>query len=533
MTPTTPRRQDVIGLGQPGAEKNWWELITERASLTPDRTMLVDDRGRTLTFAQYRQLAEEVAAGLAAQGIERDQIVSFQLPTMVETALVYGALCRLGARQNPVITMLRRNEVGLIVGQLHSDWLLVPGVWRGFDHAAMAHDIASEHGCRVMEIGIDAAGPDNIVLPRGDASTLAPYVHTTDVRFFLYSSGTTAAPKGVQHTEATLMASSNGCVECYDLNEESALPIAFPITHVGGPMSLLSGIRVGHRCLLVEIFDPVETPLFLSRNGATHLGSAVPFFLAYLAAQERHGREKLFPRLHICAGGGAPLPPEIHLRVKAELGGRGIINGYGLTECPSALSSAYSDPESAFLGTTGRECVGVECKIVTSDGRVVGVDEEGELLVRGPQLFKGYVDATLDAEAFDDEGYFRTGDIALRTVEGYYRITGRIKDIIIRNAENISAVEVENVLHTHPAVADVAVIGVPDPKTGERLCAIVVLSDGVESLTIPDLAEHCRSNGLAVQKAPERLEIIDAIPRNSMGKILKQDLRARYVNAAK
>ena len=153
---------------------------------------------------------------------------------------------------------------------------------------------------------------------------------------------------------------------------------------------------------------------------------------------------------------------------------------------------------------------------------------EGELIVKGPQLFMGYLDRALDEAAFTSDGAFRTGDLGVVQASGHVRITGRSKDVIIRNAENISAQEIENVLYTHPSIADVAVIGLPDAKTGERCCAVVVLADGVSSLTIADLAQHCAANGLAKQKVPEQIEIVEALPRNAMGKILKQDLRARY-----
>jgi cyclohexanecarboxylate-CoA ligase len=148
--------------------------------------------------------------------------------------------------------------------------------------------------------------------------------------------------------------------------------------------------------------------------------------------------------------------------------------------------------------------------------------------LRGPQLCRGYVDASLDAEAFDDRGFFRTGDLGIVGPRGHVQITGRIKDIIIRNAENISAQEVEDVLYTHPKVADVAVVGVPDPATGERACAVVVLTEGAGSLSLTELVDFCREQKLANQKIPERLEIVEQLPRNALGKILKRELRSAY-----
>ena len=164
---------------------------------------------------------------------------------------------------------------------------------------------------------------------------------------------------------------------------------------------------------------------------------------------------------------------------------------------------------------------------MTDDGRVASPGEEGELRLRGPQCFLGYVDASLDAAAFDDDGWFRSGDLGTIDADGNVTVTGRIKDIIIRNAENISALEIEDALYQHPAVADVAVVAAPDHRTGERVCAFVVAAPDADPPTIASLAQHCRGLGLAVQKCPEQLELVDALPRNSYGKVLKQELRAR------
>jgi non-ribosomal peptide synthetase component E (peptide arylation enzyme) len=169
----------------------------------------------------------------------------------------------------------------------------------------------------------------------------------------------------------------------------------------------------------------------------------------------------------------------------------------------------------------------VEIRVVGFDGRDVAPGGEGELRLRGPQQFLGYLDASLDAEAFDDQGYFRTGDIGRINEYGSVLVTGRIKDMILRNAENLSAVEIENVLYTHPAIEDVAVIGLPDARTGERACAVVVLASGALGISLADLAAHCRSAGLANQKIPEQLEVVAQLPRNPQGKVLKNELRAR------
>jgi acyl-CoA synthetase (AMP-forming)/AMP-acid ligase II len=195
---------------------------------------------------------------------------------------------------------------------------------------------------------------------------------------------------------------------------------------------------------------------------------------------------------------------------------RGVINSWGLTEFPVATSAAHDDPADVLARTAGRPARGVQVRVA-----------DGELLLKGPQCFLGYIDPAQDAAAFDDEGWFRTGDRGEIGADGNIAITGRLKDVIIRNAENISAAEVEDVLRRHPGVADVAVIGLPDERTGERVCAVAVPEPGY-SLTLAGLSGHCAAQGMAPYKRPAQLELIDVLPRNSMGKVLRNQLTDRF-----
>jgi len=231
--------------------------------------------------------------------------------------------------------------------------------------------------------------------------------------------------------------------------------------------------------------------------------------------------------LRCFVSGGAPKPVELFYEMK-QLFGVHILSSWGLTEFPIATASRFEDDDEDLANTEGRMVPSVDLRVVDTEGREVGPGEEGELRLRGPQACQGYLDESLNAAAFDEKGYFRTGDLGVVGPRGHVKITGRIKDIIIRNAENISAQEIEDVLYAHPKVADVAVIGVPDPRTGERACAVVVLAEGTDSLTLAELVEFCRGRQLANQKIPERLEVVPALPRNAMGKILKQELRRTY-----
>ena len=365
------------------------------------------------------------------------------------------------------------------------------------------------------------------VLPLGDPATLPPPPtgEGDPVRHVYYSSGTTADPKGARHTDRSLMSSANGPILTSSATDVTPLP--YPYTHVGGIAQTVTILYTGSRVVMVESFDPVQSPVVLAAHGVTRLGSSLPFFHAFAEAQRRHGAEPLFPDLRSLSSGGAPKPPDLFYEMR-DLFGVPILSAWGLTEFPIATGSFMDDIDEDLATAEGRALPSIDLKVVAADGTVLGPGQEGEVLVKGPQALKGYVDTSLDAAAFDDDGYFRTGDLGVVGPRGHLRITGRTKDIIIRNAENLSALEIEGVLYTYPKVADVAVIGVPDPRTGERACAVVVLAEGVDSLTLAELVDHCRAQQLANQKIPERLEIVGELPRNPMGKILKQELRKRF-----
>ena len=230
--------------------------------------------------------------------------------------------------------------------------------------------------------------------------------------------------------------------------------------------------------------------------------------------------------MRIFNGGGAPKPPQLHYELLAEMGAPAI-NGWGLTESPINTMVHIDDPDRCKAETEGRACPGVELRVVDTDGTTRGAGEEGELQVRGAQVCLGYLDSSLDADAFTADRWFRTGDLGVIDAEGFTRITGRLKDVIIRKGENISAREIEDLLYAHPKITDAAVIGLPDPESGERACAVVVCAAG-ESFAFDEMVEYLRSAGLITQKLPEQLELVESLPRNASGKVLKRELRQQF-----
>ncbi len=510
-----------------------WELVERRAAATPDRLAAVDEDGRTLTWAETKTRAEQAAAGLARQGIGEGDVVSWQLPTWLESKLLVLALARLGAIQNPMLPIYREREVGFITRQAKSKLLVVPSTWAGFDFEEMARGIAADinrsddngDGGHLEVLVADKA------LPQGDPTELPPPPDPADdpVRWYFYTSGTTADPKGAQHTDRTILASALGMNACLGITDADKNAVVFPFTHIGGIGWLFSALVVGFPTVYIERFDPVRTTELIKQHDVTMAGAGTPFHMAYLAAQRQlPAGEQLFPKVRVYCGGGAPKPPQLHYDIKAEMGGVGIVSGYGLTEAPIIAMGTIHDTDEQLANTEGRATGTTQLRAVTLEGKEAGIGEEGEIRVKAPQLMKGYLDSSLDAEAFDDDGWFRTGDLGRIDAEGMVTITGRVKDIIIRNMENISAKEVEDVLFRSPDVADVAVIGLPDPKTGERVCAVVVPAEPGAPITFDAMVAWCRGEGLMTQKLPERLEIVDALPRNPTGKILKFELRDRF-----
>ncbi|WP_264021485.1 class I adenylate-forming enzyme family protein [Mycolicibacterium pyrenivorans] len=511
------------------AGNTYWNLVDEAARSRPSHVVLSDDYGRELTTRDLRDAGLRTAAALAGWGITAGTVVSWQLPTTLETMVVMVALARLGAVQNPILPIWRKNEVTHAQSQIGAQVYIVPRAWRGYDHAALAQQMSQSHGTRAVVLDFDGppANP-SLRLPASGPEQLGAVLTSSEVvRWIYYSSGTTSAPKGIQHSDATIIAGTSGILNLVGTASDDVYPIAFPVSHIGGAATLAAALITGLRLVLFDGFDPATTPLAMAAHRPTLLGSATPFFAAYVAAQDGHGAQPLFPDLRGCTGGGAPITAELAQRVRDRLGVPGIANAWGLTEFPVATTPSVTAGSQVLDQTVGRPVAGVQVRVVGPGELEAEPGTVGELRLKGPQCFLGYVDTALAVDAFDADGWFRTGDQGCVDANGNVRVTGRLKDAIIRNAENISALEVEEAVATHAHVDDVAVIGVPDGRTGERVCAIVVPTAG-STVTVADLTTHCDAQGLSKYKWPERVELVDTLPRNLTGKVLKAELRRRF-----
>ena len=488
------------------SSRTLWELVTRRAALTPDRPLFLQD-GCTLTFEALRARAERVAAGLYGMGVRPGTVVAWQLPTRIETAVLSFALARLGAVQTPVIPFYRDREVGFALRESRAEFFAVPGTWRGFDHTEMARRLGAK--------GVFEAYDD---LPDGDPSRLPPPPSDgTAVRWIYWTSGTTSDPKGVLHTDRSLLAGGSCLAHALRPSAEDVGSIAFPYAHIGGPDYTVMLLLYGFPAVLFEQFALPEALAAYRAHGVTMAGGSTAFYSMFLAEQRKRPGEPVLPALRLLAGGGAPKPPELYHAVVREMGVQ-LTHGYGMTEVPMITMGAPGDDPELLATTEGRPPQGMEIRIV-----------DGEVRLRGEAVCRGYLDPGQTAQAFDEDGFLRTGDLGRLTETGHLVLTGRLKDVIIRKGENISAQEIEDLLHRHPAVGDVAVIGLPDAARGELVCAVVEQPPGAEALTLSDVTAFLRTEGLSVHKLPERLEVVDTLPRGeTLRKVLKYKLRERY-----
>jgi cyclohexanecarboxylate-CoA ligase len=463
--------------------RNFADALARAAQRSPAKLAVVDD-ARRLTYAELDALVDGIAEGLRARGLRPGDVVTSQLPNGIEALALCLAVNRIGVVHNPVVTIYRAHEVEFIRRQ-----------------AASA-------------VFIDRTDDD--LFETHATATITPAPHDPDApRFLIYTSGSTSEPKGVLHSDRTLMAECTAQAAFHGLTEREVFVIPSPVGHISG---LLYGVvlpmLLGATSVLMGTWDPGRFLALVEAEGGTFSGGAPPFLQGVVDHADRTRFDISSLRLFPC--GGADVPPELIRRALHELGVR-TGRGYGSTEFPSITSSAG-------LGE-------VEQKRAETDGRPIGANRvrivDGEIQARGPELFLGYRDASLDADAFTPDGWFRTGDLGILDEDGYLTVTGRLKDIIIRSGENISARELEELLARHPKVAEVAVVARPDARTGERACACVVARDRTDQPSLTELCTYLIDAGLSRRKLPEQLELADALPMTAAGKVDKQALRLR------
>jgi acyl-CoA synthetase (AMP-forming)/AMP-acid ligase II len=523
MTPTAAVDGHLLGLPD-----TLPELLAARVRATPDRVMLVEETGRRRTFAQVAGEADDLAEDFRRLGVGVQTRVAWQLPTWHETVVVLLALSLVDAVQVPIPHLYRAHEIGAVLDQASPELLLTPARWRRVDFAATARELAPGRGLRLLTIDRAPSAARVTWAEQPLRTPPAPpprYALAGDrVRWVFLTSGTSSAPKGVQHTDRSVGLASLALARGLHAHADDRAAVAFPMAHVGGlnwiTVSLLSGASL----LLAESFGP-EAIAFFDAEDATLLGAGTAHHLAYRDAARARPESRLFRRVRAYPGGGSTKPPSLMSELRQEIGGTAIVSGYGMTEHPMIAMSTLGDPLDKLAHTEGRPTPGTEVQVRDlGTGEACSSGQDGEIWVRGPHLFAGYLDPVATADAMTPDGLLRTGDVGHLDADGYVVITGRTKDVIIRKGENISVKEVEDLLYAHPDIADVAVVGLPDPALGERCCAVVVARPGSAPPDVTGIAAYLRERGVMPQKWPEQVEVLAALPRNAVGKVLKARL---------
>jgi cyclohexanecarboxylate-CoA ligase len=517
----------------------WWrdqtldDVLVRALARDPGKTAMVAyrvDRPDPVRFdyAELGRRVARVAGSLQALGVGRGDVVSVQLPNWWEFLVLAFAVNRLGAAVNPLMPIFRERELRQMVGLAGAKVLVVPKAFKGYDHEAMARRLKPQLPALRHLVIVDGDGSDGfdrllmqgpgVDLPPGGAATLAP----DDLAVLMFTSGTTGEPKGVMHSANTLIAGLEALRAGFGLAAEDVLLGASPMGHMTGYLAIaLQAIQVGGTLVLQDVWDAATGIRIMADEGVTHTAASTPF-LADICERVAAGGARPRLRTFLCAG--APIPPVLVERAMQLMDLR-VSSVWGMSE---SLCSTLTPPARAAEKTPksdGRAVDGVAVKVVGDDGRELLPGETGRLLVRGAQMFLGYYKRP-DIPTFDAEGWFDSGDLAYADAEGFIRINGRTKDVLIRGGENVPVFEIESVLHQHPAVLACALVGFPDERLGERGCAFVVLRPG-SALTLADVQSWMAEKQMAKQYWPERVEIIDDLPRTPSGKIQKFVLRER------
>lgn len=493
---------------------------------TPDRTALVAFRSETgaekrFTYRELDAATDTVAANLQTRGVTRGDVVSFQLPNWWEFTVLHLACLKAGAVSNPLMVIFRERELGFMLALAESKVLIVPAKFRGFEYPAMVARVRDKLPAlkHVFSAGGESsdAEPFEALLAPADRQPAA--LHADDVIQLLYTSGTTGEPKGVLHTSNTLLSHLVPFAERLRLGAEDIVHMPSPLAHqLGFLYGLMLPVMLGCTAVLQDIFSAPEMARQIRAERATVTLGATPFLNDL--AEHVEGGEPL-DSLRVFASAGAPIPRALVAKARRVLGAA-VISAWGMSENGAVTTTRLDDPEEKAVSTDGCPLPGVEIRVVDPNLVPVPDGEIGQLQVRCCSNFAGYLKRP-ELDNTTPDGWFDTGDLA-RMDDGYIRIAGRSKDIIIRGGENIPVVEVENLLFRHPAIAEVAIVGYPDERLGERACAVVRLRPGA-SLTFDDMTTYLKEQAMARQYIPEQLRIVDDMPRTPSGKVQKFRLR--------
>lgn len=480
-------------------------------------------RPATVTLAEVLELADRTAMSFLALGLRPGDVVVVQLPHWVEGLAVYMAAMRIGVVVSPLIHIYGPAELAYVLRKTRARAVVTPTTWRNIDFVDRLSRIGDQPDLEHIIMVGEGAAPTAALgweefLAKG-ASGIPTAAATPDaISTVLFTSGTTSNPKGVLHTHRSLVAET----VLYDSHVrggpyEPSLCI-FPQGHVAGMLYMFRPFIAGETQVYMDQFDADAAVALIEKYKLAYTSGAPFHANALLKASKETGLSSL----RFAITGAANVPPSLIEQWDA-LGTR-LARCYGATEHPTISSGTPFDSMEKRATTDGRPVKGTNVRLVDDDGQEVRPGEQGEILTMGPELMLGYIEEMDNANAFTADGYFRTGDIGILDDQGYLKIVDRKKDIVVRGGEKISSSEVENILRKHPAILEVAVVGMPDETYGERVAAFVNLREG-QTFDVSEAQAHFLTAGVAKQKTPEFVLQIDEFPRTPLGKIKKQELK--------
>ncbi|MBI1959194.1 MAG: AMP-binding protein [Candidatus Rokubacteria bacterium] len=505
------------------------QILARQAAAHPEREVLVDGRHR-VTYGELKARVDRVAAKLGALGIGRGDVVTIQLPNCVEFAYVFFALERLGAVANQIGPDFRSREVEYINRFSESRAFVCPAAFKGFDYVGMIEELrpklpALKTVCVLGGRGDGTVSLDDIVYGDDPVSLRAEPLGADDVMRMAFTSGTTGNPKGVIHSHNTTLSACRNLNRDMDVSERDVFLIYLPLGLNWGYLTLVQAVLAGARAVLLDQFSGRAALELIDRERVTFIPTAPASIIAMLNEPD-FGRFTL-SSLRVVITGGAACPVETIREFRARMRGH-LIELYGMLETGFHTYTRFSDDPEAVTGTVGKPSSGLGLRLIDEHGRDVPPGAAGEIAADGPSVHLGYhKNPTANAELFTADGWFRTGDLGQFDQAGNLKIVGRLKEMINRGGKKFFPREIEEILYTHPKILHAAIVGVPDPRLGERNCLCVIPRPG-ERISLEEIVAFLK-DGVATYKLPEMVEVFEELPFTPTGKIQRHVLASQVL----
>ncbi|MGP0760187.1 medium-chain fatty-acid--CoA ligase [Escherichia coli] len=514
------------GLWGDASLADYWQ---QTARAMPDKIAVVDNHGASYTYSALDHAASCLANWMLAKGIESGDRIAFQLPVWCEFTVIYLACLKIGAVSVPLLPSWREAELVWVLNKCQAKMFFAPTLFKQTRPVDLILPLQNQLPQLQQIVGVDKLAPATSslslsqIIADNTPLTMAIRTHGDELAAVLFTSGTEGLPKGVMLTHNNILASERAYCARLNLTWQDVFMMPAPLGHATGFLhGVTAPFLIGARSVLLDIFTPDACLALLEQQRCTCMLGATPFVYDLLNLLEKQPADLSALRFFLC--GGTTIPK----KVARECQQRGIklLSVYGSTESSPHAVVNLDDPLSRFMHTDGYAAAGVEIKVVDDARKTLPPGCEGEEASRGPNVFMGYFDEPeLTARALDEEGWYYSGDLCRMDEDGYIKITGRKKDIIVRGGENISSREVEDILLQHPKIHDACVVAMPDERLGERSCAYVVLKAPHHSLSLEEVVAFFSRKRVAKYKYPEHIVVIEKLPRTASGKIQKFLLR--------